>query len=174
MKRKRRNFAYKARQAIRNPKRLLMFLLRLNLFAIPLYAILISGVTFEPLMAATTHAAFSLLRLSGVDATLNGDIISVPVNDGSFGGYVSWDSAGWKSMLAFFALVFATDFGLRKKMLGLLLVPAIFLLNVLRVWFMFYIATINVAYFELAHITVWSWGLILAVLALWAVWMKKF
>ncbi len=152
---------------------ILVFLLKLNLFAIPLYAIILSGARSELLMQVTTAIAFSMLRITGVDAGLDNGVISVPVSGGSFGGYVSWDSTGWKSMLALFALVFATDFGIRKKLLGLTLIPALFFINALRVWFMFYIATINVAYFEIAHITIWSWGMIFAVLGLWILWMKK-
>lgn len=152
----------------------LMFLIRFNAFAIPLYLILITGAKFEPLMQLTTQVAFSLLRATGISAELHDSVISVPTDSGSFGAYVSWDSTGWKSMLALAALIFATGFSLRKKMHGLLLIPLVYLINILRIWFMFFIVTINAAYFELAHITIWSWGLIFTILLLWIIWMKKF
>ena len=151
---------------------LLMFLIRFNIFALPLYAILLSGAKFEPLMQLTTQLAFAVLRLTGIQAQLSGSIISVPVNDGTFGAYVSWDSTGWKSMLALAALIFATSFSLRKKLFGMLLLPVVYLVNILRIWFMFFVATVNAAYFDIAHLTIWSWGLILTILALWIVWMK--
>ena len=153
---------------------LLRFLIKFNIFALPLYAILLTDVKFQPLMDLTTQIAFAVLRLTGIGAVLNGDVISVPVTDGTFGAYVSWDSTGWKSMLALASLIFATDFPFRKKMYGALLLPVVYAINIFRIWFMFYIATINAAYFELAHVTIWSWGLIFAVLALWLIWMKKF
>jgi exosortase/archaeosortase family protein len=151
-----------------------MFLVRFNIFAVPLYIILITGIKFEPLMQFTTYMAFELLRFTSIDAHLRNNIISVPVSNGNFGAYVSWDSTAWKSMLALAALVFATTFPLRKKLMGLLLVPIVYLVNIVRIWFMFFIVTIDVSYFELAHITIWSWGLIFTILLLWALWMKKF
>jgi len=153
---------------------LLMFIVRFNIFAVPLYALLVTGIKSEPLMQLTTYLAFTMLRATGINAQLHDYIISVPVSNGDFGAYVSWDSTGWKSMLALAALIFATTFPLRKKMLGLLLVPLVYLVNILRIWFMFFIVTINVAYFEIAHITIWSWGLIFTILLLWVIWMKKF
>jgi exosortase/archaeosortase family protein len=154
-------------------RRVLIFLAKFNIFAIPLYAILLSGFQLVQLMQLTTHLAFAFLRLTGINAELHGDIISVPVSNGNFGAYVSWDSTGWKSMLALLALIFATDFPSRKKLVGLMLLPAVYLINILRIWFMFFIVTVNVAYFEFAHLTVWSWGLIFSILALWVLWMKK-
>lgn len=151
---------------------LLMFLIRFNIFAIPLYFILLTGMMSEPLMQLTTQLAFVLLRATGISASLNDNIISVSVSNGSFGAYVSWDSTGWKSMLALAALIFATSFSLRKKLFGLLLLPVVYCINILRIWFMFFIVTIDASYFELAHLTIWSWGLIFTILLLWIVWMK--
>lgn len=152
---------------------LLMFIIRFNIFAVPLYLILISGAEFEPLMKLTTELAFALLRLTGINANLHDYIISVPVSTGSFGAFVSWDSTGWKSMLALTALIFATGFSLKKKLLGLALIPLVYSINIFRIWFMFFIVTVNPAYFELAHITIWSWGLIFTILLLWVIWVKK-
>lgn len=153
---------------------LLMFLIRFNIFAVPLYVILLSGAKFEPLMQLTTQLAFAALRLTGMNAHISGSIISVPATGGAFGAYVSWDSTGWKSMLALAALIFATTFSLRKKLFGLLLLPVVYFVNILRIWFMFFVATVNAAYFDIAHLTVWSWGLIFTILALWIIWMRKF
>lgn len=152
---------------------LLAFLIRFNIFAVPLYIILITGAKFEPLMQLTTQLAFAFLRTTGISAELHGSVISVPTDSGSFGAYVSWDSTGWKSMLALAALIFATGFPLRKKMYGLFLIPLVYLINILRIWFMFFIVTINAGYFEIAHITIWSWGLIFTILLLWVIWMKR-
>ncbi len=152
---------------------LLKFFVRLNIFAIPLYFIILTGYQSKPLIDITTSLAFGLVRLSGMHAELVGDTISVPVEGGYWGAYVSWDSTGWKSALAFTALVFATDFSLRKKLIALLFVPVIYAANVLRIWFMFFsVSQYGVSAFPLLHTTVWSWGLIAVVLALWVIWMK--
>ena len=76
-------------------------------------------------------------------------------------------------MLAFIALVFATEFPLRKKMKGLLIVPVVYLVNVLRIVFMFFfVSRYDIAYYSFLHATLWSWGLIAAILLLWLVWIK--
>ena len=164
----------KARRAVFNSKDALRFLVRFNLFAVPLYVILLTKFEFLPLMQLTTQLAFALLRVTGIGAELDNYIIRVPVEGGHFGAFVSWDSTGWKSMLALFALIFATAAPLRKKLRGLVLIPVVYAINLARIWFMFYIATVNIDYFDIAHITVWSWGLIIAILLLWFFWLKKF
>ena len=153
--------------------KLLKFLIKFNIFAIPLYIIIISGLTWPFLMDLTENISFFILRIIEVDATLDNNFITVPVINGNFAATVSWDSTGWKSMLAFFALVFATEFSIKKKMFGLLLIPIIYLINILRIVFMFFfVSKYDVAYYNLLHETLWSWGLIISILVLWVVWMK--
>ncbi|MBI2076241.1 MAG: archaeosortase/exosortase family protein [Candidatus Aenigmarchaeota archaeon] len=162
------------RQQKRAIRKTLVFLVKFNLLSIPLYAIILTGFQSGFLMDATSNMVVAFLRATGMETAMHGNIITVPVKDGSFGAFVSWDSTGWKSMLAMFALVFATEFPLRKKMFGLVLIPLVYAVNILRIWFMFFISTVDTNYFALAHLTVWSWGLIFAVLGLWIIWMKKF
>ncbi len=149
------------------------FLIKFNLFAIPLYLVIISGFTWPFMMQVTQGIAFAVLRLIGVDAEIADGFIVVPVSNGNFAATVSWDSTGWKSMLAFFALVFATDFSLRKKFIGLLFIPMIYGINILRIVFMFFfVSKYDVAYYNILHETLWSWGLIITILVLWIAWMK--
>ncbi len=153
--------------------KLLTFLIRFNLFAIPLYLIILTGFAWQPLMQFTQDAAFYILRILGADASMSNGFIVVPVSNGNFAATVSWDSTGWKSMLAFFALVFATEFPLRKKLIGLLFIPVIYGINILRIVFVFFfVSKYDVSYYNLLHETLWSWGLIASVLLLWLVWMR--
>ena len=154
-------------------KEAIIFLVRFNLFSIPLYAVILAGFQSGFLMDITSNIVVALLSSTGIETTMHGNIIAVPVKDGNFGAFVSWDSTGWKSMLAMFALIFATAFPLRKKLMGLALIPVVYAVNILRIWFMFFISTVDTNYFALAHLTIWSWGLIFTVLALWVLWMKK-
>ncbi len=154
-------------------KKIIIFLAKLNLFSIPLYAAILSGFQWTPLMEITTQITLAFLQATGIETTMLGNLITIPVNEGSFGAFVSWDSTGWKSMLALLALMFATEFPMRKKLSGLALLPVVYALNIIRIWFMFFISTVSTRYFELAHLTVWSWGMIFAVLGLWILWMKK-
>ncbi len=155
--------------------RILKFLVRFNLFAIPLYLIIVSGFQLGFLKDATADFTFHMLRLTGIDASITGNLISIPAENGVFAARIDWDCTGWKSMFALFALIFATDFSMRKKLHGLVLIPAVYIVNLLRIWFMFlFVSDFGLAYYDIVHATIWSWGLILTVLVLWVVWMRFF
>ncbi len=151
----------------------LKFLVKFNLFAIPLYLILFSGYQSRLLMDVTTDISYAAIK-AAMPAERSGPNMIIPVEGGFWSAYVSWDSTGWKSMLALFALIFATDFSLRKKMLGLVFIPLVYAVNILRIWFMFFfVHNYGTGIFPLVHATVWSWGLIITILVLWVAWMKK-
>jgi exosortase/archaeosortase family protein len=163
----------------RNKKlvKVLTFLILLNVFSIPLYAIVISGFEFQPLKSLTAGSALFLLRLTGMDASLSTEavnpVISMPVSGGQWAAVISWDCTGWKSMLALFALVFATPFVLSKKLFGLVLIPLIYIINIARIWFMFfYVNTFGFNFYSIIHSIVWSWGLLVMMLIIWVVWAK--
>lgn len=151
----------------------LRFLVKFNLFAIPLYLILVSGYQSKLLMDATTDISYALIS-AAMPAERNGPLMIIPAEGGSWSAYVSWDSTGWKSMLALFALVFATEFPLRKKIIGLAFIPFVYMINILRIWFMFFfVHNYGTGGFPLVHATIWSWGLIITILLFWIAWMKK-
>lgn len=164
---------------------LLSFLIKLNLFAIPLYAILILDLSFAPMQKLIADATFSLLSAAGFSPSINGLLISIPIKNGNWGAFINWDCTAWKSMLAFFALVMATKgrqtdvqstpSWFKGKAAGLMMfLPLIFAANLLRIFFIFYyVRTFDLAYYQIVHDVVWSWGMIFAVLAFWLVWMKK-
>jgi len=154
--------------------RVLKFFVKFNLFAIPLYVILYEGWTLPELQKAIADFTMYALTSLGLNPTLDGLIISIPVRNGDWAAVINWDCTGWKSMLAFFALVMATDYPNKRKMLGLLLLPVIFAVNLARIIFMFlWVHWFDLANYQLVHSVVWSWGLILTILALWLVWMKR-
>jgi len=156
-------------------KNLLKFLILFNLFSIPMYLIIILNVQFYALQLLTANLVSITLNFSGVSSELNDLLISVPVRDGYFAGSIDWDCTGWKSVLAFFALVFATEAPIKKKLYGLIFVPMIYVINILRVSFVFYfVSAYDVNYFELIHSFLWSFGMILVVLFLWIIWLKYF
>jgi exosortase/archaeosortase family protein len=159
----------------KNAPRILNFLIRFNLFAIPMYLIILSGFQLGFLKDVTAGTSFFLLGLTGIDASMSDDIISVPVENGVFAARIDWDCTGWKSMFALFALIFATDFSLRKRLAGLVFIPLVYLVNLLRIWFMFYfVANFGLAHYTIVHATIWSWGLILTILIFWIVWIRFF
>jgi len=140
-----------------------------------LYLIIISGFQLGFLKDLTTGFSFALLRTTGIDASLSGNLIAVPIENGSFAAVIDWDCTGWKSMLALFALIFATDFSLRKKLYGLVFIPLVYFVNMLRIWFMFYfVSGFGLLYYNIVHAIIWSWGLIVVILVFWVMWMKIF
>lgn len=155
--------------------RILRFLVKFNLFAAPLYLLLLLDWQSAWLQTATADITMALLDATGIAAERAGNLISIPVLNGTWGAFINWDCTGWKSFLALFALVMATDFGMKKKAKGLaILLPALFIVNIGRILFMFHFAAgFDLAYFEVAHAVVWSWGLIFAILAFWAAWMRR-
>ena len=169
----RRNIKKTKQIGVEKLAKITRFLIKFNLFSIPLYLIILTGATWPFLMHLTEGISFSLLRFIGVDATMSNGFVVVPVINGNFAATVSWDSTGWKSILAFFALVFATDAAIRKKLIGLLFIPVIYFVNILRIVFMFFFVNrYDVVYYNLLHATLWSWGLIITIFVLWITWMK--
>src|SRR3989344_8514124 len=153
--------------------RLLKFFIKFNLFAIQLYVILYEGWTLPALQRAVADFTMYALTALGLDPSINDLVISIPVRNGDWAAVINWDCTGWKSMLAFFALIMATDYPNKRKMLGLLLLPVIFAVNLARIIFMFlWVHWFDLANYQLVHSVVWSWGLILTILTLWLIWMK--
>jgi len=153
--------------------KLLKFFVKLNIFAIPLYVILLLNIQFYSVQLFTASAVNWLLQATGFAAMQNGIMITIPIANGTWLAVIDQDCIAWKSMLAFFALVFATDFPMKKKYVALALLPVIYVINLLRIWFMFfYVSVFDLAYYEIIHAVVWSWGLLLITLALWLLWIK--
>ncbi len=159
----------------KNLVRMLAFLIRLNLFAIPLYIILVFDLSLIQLQQIVADITMFLLSAAGFTPTINDLIISIPIKDGTWGAVINWDCTAWKSLLAFFALVMSTDYKIRSKLKGLaVFLPLIFIVNIIRIFFMFfYVRTFDLANYEFVHAVVWSWGLIAAIIVFWLVWMKK-
>lgn len=154
----------------------LQFLIKLNLFAIPLYIILFLDLTFPPFQSFVKDVALWWLNDMGLAPTASGYLISIPVQHGSWAAFISWDCTGWKSLLALFALVMASPATMKSRAKGLaIFLPVIFAANIVRIGFMFFIVkTYGLAYYSLAHAIIWSWGMIAAILVCWLIWMKYF
>ncbi len=151
----------------------LKFIVKFNLLAVPLYIILLLNFEFVELQLVTAQIVESMLHATGVQAVRDGIMISVPVENGWWGARIVWDCIGWKSILFFLALVFATDFPMKKKKWSLLFVPAISIVNIVRIWFMFYyVHAFGLAGYDVLHAVVWSFGLLAAVLVFWLVWLR--
>lgn len=155
-------------------KEILKFFIRLNIFLIPFYIIIILNIQLNVLIDITKNLVLGLMNITGIKYTLLDSIISIPIKDGSWGAQITWDCVGWKSMFLFFALVMATKTNKDKKIKGLLLIPVIYIINIARIWFMFFfVSSFDLAYFSIVHAVIWSFGLVIVVLGLWYFWLSK-
>jgi exosortase/archaeosortase family protein len=161
-------------------KVIVLFLIVFNLLSIPLYLLMYFNFSYSPLQKFLTSASRPFIEFFGYDTTvINYHACNVPA---IFGNKfkepvcISWDSTGWKSMYALAALIIATPVIAWKKKLKFLSIgiPVIFLINYLRI-----VTTILFAlkfgwqYFEIVHTLIWREGLILAVVAVWYVWLRN-
>jgi exosortase/archaeosortase family protein len=153
----------------------LQFIVRFTLFSIPLYLILWLNVGMMPLQSLVAgHAAWAIDAL-GYGVSREGLFLSVG-QASPFIFLISEDCTGWKSMLAFIALVISTlCVTFKKRALGIAIgIPLIYLGNLARILL---VVVIEAAYgYEAAlffHDWLWQAGLIALVLVLWLAWLRS-
>ncbi|MFH1105785.1 MAG: exosortase/archaeosortase family protein [Candidatus Aenigmatarchaeota archaeon] len=150
----------------------LTFLLRFCVLAIPLYLVLWLGADFSALQKIVTGNVLAMLPLFGVSASADGfDIITntaVPVIVN-----ISPDCTGWKSVLAYAALVLAVpNIPTRRRALGLSGALIIHALNVLRISSLIWIEIkYGVETFLSAHTFLLKLGFPAAILLVWLCWL---
>lgn len=146
-----------------------IFLLRLLLLAVPFHlAIGYANLFF--LQEITAKHVHAILTLFGAEVQLNGAMLRF---DG-FDVLVSRDSTGWKSAFFLAALVLASHASPREKSVGIFtFVPAVYAINLFRVAMTAYSASYGVIIFNILHDLLWQLGMAVAVLALWAIWLRK-
>lgn len=152
------------------------FLVKLNLFAIPLYIIIFYNLNYLPFQVATASMTNLFLNSVGYNFLQDGNILAGVVGDTLFTVEISWDSTGWKSLYVIAALALATPgIVLRKKLLFIAFaLPSIFAINFIRIITTLLVSfNFGMEYFEFVHQFLWSAGMIVAVLAIWAYWLQK-
>jgi len=154
-----------------------IFLVKFALLSLPLHFLLWLNFDARPVQEFVAHAVNQMLSLSGIASVQNGATLAVQTVSGPLLVEIIKDCVGWKSMLALFGLISATPkIAMRKRIIGLLVgAPAIFLLNLVRIWSTIYITAIKgYSFWEITHTFLWQEGLMLAVLGVWWVWMKRY
>lgn len=145
------------------------FLAAFTLLSGPFYFALNSGWNAAGIRSITASVSAVVLDVVGLQVSSAGSFVhgSEMVLD------VTRDSTGWKSVLAFTALVLATGRPLRQTARGLIAgITALFAANVLRITTMFYAVTVYDVSYELLHTVLWRWGLTAAVLVTWMWWIS--
>jgi exosortase/archaeosortase family protein len=152
----------------------LYFLLRFLALSFPLYAVLISGISLEPLQRAVYGSTFLVLTGMGLDVESQG-LVMIIAGDRLFAFSIGPDCTGWKSYVLFFALVFATPgAGMRKRLAGMALaLPAIYLGNIARIVGVVMVERgVSLGAALALHDFLWQAGLLSLVLALWLAWLR--
>lgn len=163
-------FIEKAREQHPRLMRVLLFLVRFNLLALPLYLLLWTG--FDPVWLRELNAWLTagIIDLLGLEVSQSGTI----VDTAHLSMDVSTDSTGWKSYIALSALLIAVvghdlDMRLLGAGIGLLVV---FIGNLMRLITMIYLVEVFGLSYGLVHDLFWRWGLTLLIFLYWVAWMQ--
>jgi exosortase/archaeosortase family protein len=158
----------------RNLLKVLIFLIKFNLLAIPLYLIMLFDLSFSPLQNFLANLITFFLKSLGYNAVRKDFTIAILHSNELNQIEISWDCTGWKSLYALFALSLATPTDLIKKIKFLALsLPTLFFINLVRILStIVFSLSYGFDFFEIIHTFLWRWSLILLVLLIWFVWIK--
>jgi exosortase H (IPTLxxWG-CTERM-specific) len=147
-----------------------IFLLWIGIFATLLLAM--NGQVIDPpLMVAVARSTAFILNFFGTKAWVEGFTIYSP----NFSVEVIPACTGLLPTLLFLTAVFAYPCKLKEKALGIgIAIPAIFLVNLVRMVRLFYIGLYLPGVFEQAHLLIWQPLMIFAAVALWLLWVGRF
>jgi exosortase/archaeosortase family protein len=111
----------------------------------------------------------------GYSSVVDGYVVKFSSGLSIVNAEMTFDCTGWKSMYALFALVIATPGAALNKKLKFLLVglPTIFAVNLLRIaTTIAFVVSFGIAYLDVVHSILWQEGLIIAVVAVWYLWLR--
>jgi exosortase/archaeosortase family protein len=148
----------------------LLFLIKLLVFAIPLYIILIFQGVLLPLQEFVSFNVYHILKFTGLEVVKNGVLLTA----NGFAFFISEDCTGWKSMLLLAALVFAVPgVRMKKRVLGLAIgIPVIYVGNLSRILIMVSVSlNYGQEFASVIHDFFWQIGLVSLVLILWVSWL---
>ena len=166
---------YKIRKRDEQKARALVFLLRLLVLSIPLYIVIVSGVSLRPLQVSTAAQSEAVLEGMGFSVMRQGAYMEAQrLGPGPFQFLISEDSTAWKSLLFLAALIIAVPgVSWNKRLWGI--VPGLIVIWLVNIGRVVAIVLAEEAYGTetaiLVHDWLWRLGLVLAVLAIWLAWL---
>jgi len=126
---------------------------------------------FEPYLAANAEFAGAVLPLLGESHV---HVRGAYVESLAFALQVSRGCDGTEPIALFAALILAFPAPARRKLRALALgVPALVVLNLVRVLSLFLIGVYAPTLFHVMHVDVWQLAFILAAVGLWAAWLGR-
>lgn len=150
-----------------------LFLIKILVFAIPLYLVLTFQGALYPLQDLVSQNVYIVLRYFGYDVVREGFLLSIE-GENPFIFLVSEDCTGWKSMLFLIALIVAVPKVSRgKRMVGIIFgIPLIYLGNLLRILLIVQVEQVyGLEFANVIHDYLWQAGLISLVLVIWVFWL---
>lgn len=150
--------------------RVLEFLVRVCVLALPLYLVMWLGLDLYPIQLAVASQSDWILQAMGYQVARDGAGLTA----NGFGFFIIPDCTGWKSMLFLFALVLAVPgVSLRKRAWGIALgLPLVWLGNLARV---VGVVAAQGAWGTDAALVIHDWlfqaGLVALVLGIWTAWL---
>lgn len=153
----------------------LNFLVRLTALSLPLYFVLWVNPGFDFLQYAVRDNVLFLARFAGINADVDGFDLKLNTVDGPLTVNIAADCTGWKSAIAYTALLLAVPkISGKKRFIGLVGIPILYTVNVARIVFLVFVAVnMGFGYFLVFHEYLWKLGLSLIVLLTWYVWLVK-
>jgi|YelNatPaOPRAMG01_1025707.scaffolds.fasta_scaffold10284_2 exosortase/archaeosortase family protein len=153
---------------------ILLFLVKFNLLAIPLYILIFLNFSLPPLQNFVALLSHKLLSAIGIQSSLDQHNLIAIKEFKVFFVEISMDCTGWKSLYTLFALTIATpEVKIKRKFLFLLVsIPFLFFVNIGRIVLTIYLSLIEPESFAFVHDFLWQWGLILTIIGTWALWLK--
>ncbi len=149
----------------------LVFALMIGFFS-ALLLLLSLYTDFEPwLNHATATALAGALWLLGADAQASGTLVTSKI----FSAEIITECTAIFPLMIFLAAVVAYPCAWKKKLWGMALgVPAILVINLIRLVSLFYIGYWFPSAFETAHLLIWQSLIIFFAVLLWLVWVEWF
>ena len=153
----------------------LVFLVRIILLSLPLYLILWANPSFDSLRYAVRDNALFAANAAGVEADVDEFVLNLNTVDGPVSIDIAADCTGWKSAVAYLALLLAVPgVSNRKRLIGLIGIPVLYAVNVARIAFLLWaVVNMGFGYFQVFHEYLWKLGLSFAVLIVWYAWLTK-
>lgn len=156
----------------------LKFFVVFNLFAIPLF--IVGSLDLYLFEVIETNQVAGILSLGGFNILIF-NVFSFEANSpvpalraGEYSFTIDKSCTGYKSMIAFLGLCFATPgIALRRKLKSFILLPLVYLFNIGRLTLLYVTAVNSPAYFDLSHLIFWREGLVLFIIVIWFFWARN-
>jgi exosortase H (IPTLxxWG-CTERM-specific) len=147
----------------------LIFALCIGLSVFAYSRLVETNVLFSYLTFTAQSTGF-ILNTFGTGVEVDGTLIS----SADFSMRIVNECTGIVAMLILLSAVIAYPAKIKQKALGAAIgIPALFLLNLIRLVTLFYIGAFLPDFFETAHLLVWQSLMILAVVVIWFIWARK-